>query len=126
MAYRHFSSLGVDVMPEATDLPQGMTTDSSNAYITAAPAPGPNDLTPMPAAPFMTEPTPSTPLVPLPAMNTAAPSKTLSLSLPIGSETFLGIRWRWWILGGIAVAFYRMNRKEEVTPNARRRKRSRR
>lgn len=146
MAYRHYSQ-GVRVYnsgfgaDDATPAPpQGFTTDP-NAYISpdgasnaavapSQPMPSPTDLIPMappdaskPDTSFMPDPTPIAPIAPMAQQGFFDSFKT-KLTQPGGP---FGIAWRWWLLGGAAVLVYRsQSGGESVTPNSRRRKRSRR
>jgi len=140
MAYHHYTpgvqthddGFGTDIAPAAP--PQGFTTDP-NAYTTpagannAAMTPGPTDLMPPSAskpadAPFMPA-APPTPIVPLTPMAQQGFFDSIKSKLTQPGGPF-GVAWRWWILGGAAVLVYRSQSGESVTPNSRRKKRSRR
>lgn len=145
MAYRHYSQgvrvynpgFGTDVASEPFPPapPQGFTTDPNAYTIPPGSTPGPTDLvaqpapdTTKPSVPFLPPPAP-TPLVPMAPMNTApTPGFFDSVKSKLTSPGPLGFAWGWWVAGGVALYFYRSHSgaSASVTPNARRKKRSRR
>jgi hypothetical protein len=128
MAYRYYPGfgLGQDAMKEGEEgvlLPQGFTSNP-DAYIQDDATPSPSDLDLAPKVDDSVSYVSPSPVVTLPAMTT---NTTQQAAKFLSADGVMGIPWKWVLLGGAVAWFVRSKSSTtKVSPNRRRRRRSRR